>query len=585
MEKLRKILTQIDGGSYGAYKEIKGSYQFKDYTLTVDHVQGDPFAAPSRISIRIPMSKAGFADELWYPDNLSHIDAAAKSQADTAIRKTALEDYLSRSVYQAICKTVKGHRGSGASGEVNIETSGQQVLRRNAIVVNREFVEARMVIGLPANGRRIAGRQAIAIFFEELPRVVDRSLFYGKLDRAEVQRHIDTIEDQEALRLQLQAQKLVAFIANGSLLPRLSGVDDRPLDKDALAFQAPESLSYTITLPNSGDVRGMGIPQGITVIVGGGFHGKSTLLHAIERGVYNHIPGDGREKVVANPSAVKVRAEDGRAISKVDISPFIDRLPFGRDTRAFTTENASGSTSQAANIIEAFTAGTQVLLIDEDTSATNFMIRDQRMQALVAQDKEPITPLLYRVRELYDQHGVSSVIVMGGSGDYFDVADTVIMMDAYEPKNVTPQAKALARDFSATYRETLNHLPKFSRDARRRPGKIVLDPSRRNRDVKIDTKGLQTILYGEHHIDLSQVEQLIDYGQTRAIGLIIHYYATRYSGNGSLIEGLHKVLADIDAKGLDVISPYKVGNLALPRLHEIAAAINRIREGEWHLSC
>ena len=266
----------------------------------------------------------------------------------------------------------------------------------------------------------------------------------------------------------------------------------------------------------------------------------------------------------------------------MNISPFIDRLPFGRDTNAFSTENASGSTSQAANIIEAFEVGTQVLLIDEDTSATNFMIRDERMQSLVAQDKEPITPLLYRVRELYDVHGVSSVIVMGGSGDYFDVADTVVMMDSYEPRDVTQQAKALARNLNDTYHDKLDNLPQFSRHSRRKPGKNTLDPSRRNRDVKIDCKGLHTILYGEHHIDLSLVEQLIDMGQTRAIGLIIHYYANHYAHtHNSLVEGLRKVLMDINNKGLDVISPFKVGNLALPRLYEITAAINRIREGDW----
>lgn len=580
MEKLRKLLTQIDGGSYKAYKDIKGSYQFNGYMLTIDHVQGDPFAAPSRVSIRVPMHNAGFPDELWMQNRLPQ---QYQPQDIVPIRKIALEDYLSRSVHRAMRKTVKGHRGSGGSGEVNIETSKQQVLQRNAIVVATDFVEARIVVGLPANGRRVAGRQAIAIFFDELPKVVQQSLLYNNLPKNDLQNHIESIEDQEALRLQLKDKNIVAFVANGSVLPRLSGVDDRPLEKDALAFQAPESLSYDVELPNRGKIRGMGIPQGITLIVGGGFHGKSTLLHAVERGIHNHIPGDGREIAATNPTAVKVRAEDGRAISKVNISPFIDRLPFGRDTKAFNTENASGSTSQAANIIEAFEAGTEVLLIDEDTSATNFMIRDERMQSLVAQDKEPITPLLYRVRELYDNHGVSSVIVMGGSGDYFDVADTVIMMDCYEPKDVTQQAKALARNLHDTYHDTLDHLPQFSRNSHRKPGKKVLDPSRRNRDVKIDTKGLHTILYGEHHIDLSLVEQLIDIGQTRSIGLIIHYYATHYANNhDSLIEGLRKVLSDINIEGLDVISPYKVGNLALPRLHEIAAAINRIREGEWH---
>jgi len=577
MEKLRKLLTQIDGGSYKAYKDIKGSYRFNGYTLTVDHVQGDPFAAPSRISIRVPMSNADFADDLWLQNKLP------QPQETNPIRKIALEDFLSRSVRRAIRKTVKGHRGSGGSGEVNIETSKQQVLQRNAIVVNKDFVEARIVVGLPANGRRVAGRQAIEIFFNEIPKVVEASLLYKNLNRKELQNHIESIEDQEALRLQLKENNIVAFVANGSILPRLSGVDDRPLDKDALAFVAPESLSYEIELPNSGKISGMGIPHGITLIVGGGFHGKSTLLHAVERGIHNHIPGDGREKVATNPTAVKVRAEDGRAISKVNISPFIDRLPFGRDTKAFQTVNASGSTSQAANIIEAFEAGTELLLIDEDTSATNFMIRDERMQSLVAQDKEPITPLLYRVRELYDNHGVSSVIVMGGSGDYFDVADTVIMMDSYEPKDVTQQAKALARNLNETYHDKLDNLPQFSRNSKRRPGKKALDPSRRNRDVKIDTKGLHTILYGEHNIDLSQVEQLIDIGQTRSIGLIIHYYATHYANHhDSLIDGLRKVLADINNKGLDTISPYKVGNLALPRLHEIAAAINRIRDSDWH---
>lgn len=580
MDKLRKQLTQIDGGSYKAYKDIKGTYQFKGYTLSIDHVQGDPFAAPSRVSIRVPMNEAQFPEALWVQNQ---IPTQPQNSQSVAIRKTALEDYLSRAVRRAIRKTVKGHRGSGGSGEVNIETNRQQVLHRNAIVVNKDGVEARIVVGLPANGRRVAGRQAIAIFFDELPKVVEQSLHYHRLNRNELQRHVESVEDQEALRLQLANHNLVAFVANESVLPRLSGVDDRPLDKDALAFQAPESLSYEIDLPNAGKIRGMGIPQGITLIVGGGFHGKSTLLHAVERGIYNHIPGDGREKVATHPGAVKVRAEDGRAVSKVDISPFIDRLPFGRDTKSFTTENASGSTSQAANIIEAFDAGAQVLLIDEDTSATNFMIRDERMQSLVVQDKEPITPLLYRVRELYDAHGVSSVIVMGGSGDYFDVADTVIMMDCYEPRDVTQKAKTLARNLNDTYHDKLDNLPQFSRNAKRRPGKKALDPSRRNRDVKIDTKGLHTILYGEHHIDLSLVEQLIDMGQTRAIGLIIHYYASHYANqHDALIDGLRKVLADIDSRGLDVISPYKVGNLALPRLHEIAAAINRIREGDWH---
>ena len=562
MDSLHNKLLALDGKGYKAYKAIAGTYTFPAFTLSIDHVQGDPFATPSRISVSVDTRKTAFPHELWQTD----------------VRRVALEDFLGRAIRHAIDRFVKGHRGSGGSGEFHISTSGQQVLVRNAILVNKDIIEARFTLGLPAQGRRAAGREAVAMLIDELPKVIDASLYYQNLDSQQIRQHVHSVEDQDALRHWLQEAGLVAFVADGALLPRASGVDDRPLRKDALPFRAPESLARTVTLPNAGEVRGLGIDHGITLIVGGGFHGKSTLLHALERGVYNHIPGDGRERVATIENAVKVRAEDSRAISRVNISPFIDHLPFGRDTEAFTTENASGSTSQAANIIEALECGTQLLLIDEDTSATNFMIRDKRMQALVADDKEPITPLIHRVRDLYQQRGVSSVIVMGGSGDYFDVADTVIMLDAYQPHDVTQQARALAKPVTPTTTPGKT----FDEPASRRPDANVLNPARANRAVKINTRGVHDLLYGEHHIDLSQVEQLIDIGQTRSIGLMIYYFSQHYADTGeNLIQGLQKVMADTQRHGLDIFSPYKVGDLALPRLHELAAAINRIREGQW----
>jgi predicted ABC-class ATPase len=562
METLRSQLLALEGKSYKAYKAIAGQYRYPRFSLSIDHVQGDPFATPSRISVQVAADAAAFPASLW--------------QAE--VRRVALEDYLGRALRQAIRRHVKGRRGSGGSGEFHVATSGQQVLRRNAVLVSADLIEARLTVGLPAQGRRAAGREAVSMLLEELPRVVEAALYYASLDAARLQHHVDSVEDQAALRHWLDEAGLVAFVADQSLLPRASGVDDRPLRQDALPFVAPDSLAHRVTLPNAGEVRGLGIPRGITLIVGGGFHGKSTLLQALERGVYNHIPGDGRERVATVADAVKVRAEDGRAIARVNISPFIDNLPFGRDTVAFSTENASGSTSQAANIIEALECGTRLLLIDEDTSATNFMIRDARMQALVAKDKEPITPFIYRVRELYQRHGVSSIIVMGGSGDYFDVADSVIMMDAYEPVDVTGAARALAQ----AHPLMAGSENPFGGPVTRRPGPDVLDPRRGNRDVKIDSREVSNLLYGEHRIDLSQVEQLIDMGQTRSIGLMIHYFAQHYATHcDNLVSGLRQVLADAERYGLDRFSPYKVGNLALPRLHELAAAINRIREGQW----
>lgn len=564
MEKLIKLIRKIDKKGYKAYKQLKGVYNFQDYTLSFDHVQGDPFADPTRISIRVPMPLAAYPPDLW----------------SSGERKIAFEDFLGRAVSHAIQNTVEGNRGSGKSGEVRIETGGQQILMRNAVILKQDFVEARITVGLPAAGRTILGKEAEKIFIKELPPVVNKSLIYKNLSAKKVRSHVESAEDQEFLRRWLNKERLVAFIADQSILPRHSGIDDHPLKGGAVPFKAPESLVYMADLPNAGKIYGMGIPEGITLIVGGGFHGKSTLLHALELGVYNHIPGDGREKAVTNASAVKVRAEDGRAISNVNISPFIDRLPFGRDTKLFKTENASGSTSQAANIIEALDCGSTTLLIDEDTSATNFMIRDERMQALVSCEKEPITPYLHRVRELYEKHGVSSVIVMGGSGDYFEVADTVIMMDVYRPRNVTVEAKRLCTPDKKKISTT--KMPLIGKKPNRRPYGYTLNATKDRYNAKIDTKELTTLFYGKHRIDLSRVEQLIDIGQTRTIGWFIQHYAKYFANNSeSLMEGLEKVFKIAEKSGLDIFTPYKVGNLAMPRLHEVAAAINRIRDGKW----
>ncbi|MFZ1547644.1 MAG: ABC-ATPase domain-containing protein [Candidatus Nitrotoga sp.] len=560
MERLRALLKNIDGLGYKAYKRLEGSYQFDGYRLMIDHVQGDPFAQPSRISIHVASADAALPLEFF----------------SGKIRKTATEDFLARAVARAIQSHVKGQRGIGRSGEVRIVTSGQQILVRNSVLVDAAGVEARLTVGLPAALRTIRSLDAEAIFFKELPAVVAQALFFNNLNQGQFQRHVKSAEDQECLRGLLAENDLVAFVADGSILPRRSGIDDRPLEENVIPFVAPESLACTLTLPNRGKVRGMGVPRGVTLIVGGGFHGKSTLLHALERGVYNHIPSDGRELVATDPSAVKVRAEDNRAVTHINISPFIDRLPFGRDMHSFTTENASGSTSQAANIIEALEDDAALLLIDEDTSATNFMIRDERMQKLVAQDKEPITPFLHRVREMYQGFGVSTVIVMGGSGDYFEVSDTVIMMDSYQPKDVTTEAHALVGEEKIKGKS--GDLPPLVKTSSRRIEAARLNPARGKKEVSIGDRGIDTLLYGGNEIDLNKVEQLIDIGQTRAIGLLIHFYAKHYANiSGSLGEGLRLALKEVEDKGLDILSPWKSGELALPRLHEVVAAINRMR--------
>jgi predicted ABC-class ATPase len=559
-EDLQRTLTRIDRKSYKAYGDIHGAYDFGRYTLSIDHVQTDPFAGPSRLSLRVARSDAGFDTSLF----------------SNPVRKTTAADFLTRQFHRAVSRHVKGHRGMGTSGLVAVEAGGQEVLLRNSCVIEDRFLEIRFVVGLPAAGRSVLGREAIEIFFQEIPAVVAESLFADRVDPATLARHVETVEDYHHLRACLPGLGLAAFVADGSQLARNSGVDDRPLPNGGIPFVSPPSLSVAVTLPHRGRITGMGIPRGVTLIVGGGFHGKSTLLCALERAVYPHIPGDGRELVAADAGAVKIRAEDGRYIQKVDISPFITNLPFGRDTVGFCSENASGSTSQAANIMEALEAGSTLLLIDEDTSATNFMIRDERMQQLIAKDKEPITPFVDKVRKLFIDHGVSTILVMGGSGDYFDVADTVIAMDTYRPRDVSALAKKISESHRAARADEGG--PQFGALTKRTPDPSCFDPSRGRREVKIDAKGRHRIAYGTLEIDLNGLSQLVDTGQTRAIGTAIHRYATRYApGGAGLIEGLTRVMDEVENNGLDILVSGKTGDLACPRLFETAAAVNRMR--------
>ncbi|MFO8059452.1 MAG: ABC-ATPase domain-containing protein [Bacillota bacterium] len=559
-EYLRAELARIDGRGYKAYKDIRGSYRVDEFELYVDYVQGDPFASPSKLRVRLDGRRAGFPRELY-------------SNAD---RRRALQDYILRAFDRALSRVARGHRGSGKSGMLAVDRPGQEVLERTAVVVDPEFTEVRLAAGLPARGRRVLGGQAAAMLLDEIPAAARASLYCEKLNGEEMRDFVVGIEDAAELRRQLGSMGAVAFAADGSILPRESGVSELPLPAGrAVPFESPPSLAREVTLPSGRRVRGMAIPEGVTLIVGGGYHGKSTLLRAIDRGIYDHIPGDGRELVVAEESAVKNRAEDGRQVTGVDISPFIKGLPGSEDTSCFSTPAASGSTSQAANIAEALEMGSRVLLVDEDTSATNFMVRDMRMQRLVAAEKEPITPFIDRVRQLHRERGVSTVVVVGGSGDYFDVADTVIMMDHYRPRDVTAEAAEIARQYpTGRTSESPGELPGIRG---RHPDPSSVDPRRRGR-VRVKTRGLSTVQFGEEEIDLGLVEQLVDPSQTRAVADILQY-ARKHFPQKSLREAFELVEAELDRKGMDILSPFSghPGDYARPRMLEAATALNRLR--------
>ncbi|MCK5772822.1 MAG: ABC-ATPase domain-containing protein [Thermoplasmata archaeon] len=553
-------LARIDGKGYRAYRDIQGEYDMGEYTLSIDHVQGDPFAAPSRIRVFVDMEAAAFPDDTY--NNLS--------------REIALRDLLTRHFSMNARGAGGKSRGMGKSGLIGMDTPGQEVLERTSILVSGSHIEARFLMGLPAFGRRIAGRQAAEMFLKDLPMIVRNSLFFKSLDRKEIYDHIQQNEDSGHIRSLLGKKDLIAFVANESILPRRSGIDDRQMGgDDVVPFLSPPDLEVTLNTPNRGDITGMGIPRGITLIVGGGYHGKSTLLSAIELGIYDHILGDGRELVITDPSAVKIRAEDGRRVENVDISPFISDLPLGKDTGSFSTEDASGSTSQAANIIEALEAGAGTLLIDEDTSATNFMIRDHRMQELVTKDKEPITPFIDRVRQLHDELAVSTILVIGGSGDYFDVADLVICMEGYVPMNRTSEAREIAERYRAE--RVTEGKGTISPITPRIPIPSSFDPSRGRRDVKITTRDISTISFGNDTIDLSRIEQMVHRSQTKAIGDAIHRATMMMDGKRTLKEVLDELDDRLDEGGLDALGGPPSGDRAYFRSLELACAINRLR--------
>jgi predicted ABC-class ATPase len=557
---LAEVLAGLDGHGYKSYKRIAGQYDECTFRLVIDHVQGDPFAEPSRLRVLLPAATARLPE--W----------ATRNDA----RRAAAADFLNRSFHDAL-RACARRTGSGNSGELTILTPRQEVLVRSSMTVSEDgSVEARFRAGLPARGRTILGHAAASLITGDVVAAVERGLLFASLDAAAFRRHVETVEDARALRDALAANGLVAFVADGSRLPRRSGIDDRPLVDDVVVpFRAPDSLSVTLQAPNAGAVTGMGIPRGITLIVGGGFHGKSTLLRAIERGVYDHVPDDGRERVVTVGDAVKVRAEDGRAVAGTDIGNFIGRIPGGGDTRFFVTTNASGSTSQAAAIVEAIEVGASVLLLDEDTSATNFMIRDARMQALIADQHEPITPFIDRARHLADEHGISVVIVVGGSGDYFDIADHVIAMRDYEPADVTKHARAVATD-QPTRRTAEGGA--WRRIRRRVPLPGSIDPSHGRRDVDIKARTEERVMFGGAEVELSAVEQLVEPAQARAIANAIASTRGRaIDGTSPIQDAVREIMRLLADEGLDAFQPHATGELAAFRAHELAAFLNRIR--------
>ena len=534
--QLKQQLSSINRKSYPAYKTLKGVYDFRDYQLSIDHVQGDPFASPSHISIRIPQSRAGFPDFCF-------------ASAET---RTALQDYLLRKFEEQIAGYSFKAKGSGKSGLISTTHCGQEILDRTACQISQKELVVRFTVGFPANGRTINAFELEKIFFEFLPVCVQKSLYYKNLNKKAVEEVIFLAEDQSFIRKELTKQNLVAFVANGAVLPRQSGVSQKPM-KNSVPFVSPLSLQVEMHLPHKGTLSGMGIPKGITLIA-----------------------GDGREYVITDDTALKLRSEDGRFIKDVDISLFINDLPNKKDTHCFSTLDASGSTSQAAGIVEGMEAGTKLLLLDEDTSATNFMVRDTFMQQVISREKEPITPFLERARDLYGECGISTILVAGSSGAFFHIADTIIQMDSYQVLDITKKVKDLCADYPLPPASVpVFSMPDFKR--------VMTAPAVKRdsyKELKLKTHGRDSFSIGKETVDLRYIEQLADSEQTAALAQLLKYAREHLIDNKKTVSQVIRLLEDkLKKEGLAGIcsSSYTPCGLAMPRRQEIFSCFNRYR--------
>jgi predicted ABC-class ATPase len=562
LDVLEKKLSSLDGRDYGGYQSLIGQYDFHDFRLYIDQIPKDPYAPPHTGIYRVifSLSSTGVPEKFY----------------DTKAKEIAFRDYLARRFFNASQDVSKGRRGTGYSGIITIDPPSQAILERTSVMLKDMEIEVRCFIGLPASGRKIKSQLARKMLFEELPDIINRSLDKRSIDLDRAELHISTYENAEYLRRELVARNLVSFIADGAILPRRSGVSDEMLgSEEAIPFKSPKELKIIVELPDGEQINGMGIPAGITLIVGGGYHGKSTLLTAIEQGIYNHIPGDGREQCVSTTSTVKVRAYSGRYVEKTDISPFIRNLPIQKDTSVFCTDNASGSTSQAAAISEAIEAGAGVVLMDEDTCATNFMIRDRQMQELVEKKDEPITTFIDRARQLYSENGISSILVLGGVGDYFAIADKVIQMVRFEPVDVTAKAKKISETYpTERVKEDENYI---IMPTPRIPVSESVNPTSEYGKLRVYATELSKLHFGKEVIDLIDVEQLIDLSQTKAIGQALVYSRKYMDGKRNLREVAEMVGEDMDKYGLDIISKKTSGHLARFRSIELVCTLNRLR--------
>ncbi len=559
MKALYQKIRSLDGKPYGTYKNLATrEWDFGDFVLEFIHVQGDPYAPASRVLLRAKLATLGYAPE-WGSD-FEH--------------RLALSDFL----YRRLGRMVQ-ERYPGKDAAVVFDTAGPEMLVRNSLWIDNGEIRACLQVRLPGEGRKIQAELAAEILTMVMPDLVAAGLYYTQGDEPAMQRHYRVLAERREILAQLDGRGLCAFVPDGAVLPRASGLSEMPLE-GAVPFAAPAELAVTLNACGR-EIRGMGIPKGITVITGGAFHGKSTLLQALVRAVYPHVPGDGREGIVVDATALRVGVEDGRSVRGTDLSMFVRDLPGGISTKDFSTLSASGSTSEAANLLEAMEAGARTFLIDEDSSAVNFLIRDVRVRKLLGDEREPLIPLTDRIRELASA-GMNFILVAGACGDYLDLADNIIVMANYKAecaKSTVSSWKAEgligstvnARPFAAYMQPLQKHV---------RPASAV------ERQVKVKLAGDSLLQIGFLVADTSRLVTLVDKQQRLGAGfMLLNMLQNAASNTAEGSAPASDSVAGVAQKLCDVVCNVGFRNLpqgmsremSLPRAVDIACVAFRLR--------
>ena len=558
-EDFFNVIKGLEGKPFSEYIKLIGDFDFSRYVLKISRVQDEQDEQPTLLIIRAPQSIANFPAHLF----------------NTPIRRTALEDILTRKIAAQIDSIARYDEDGVSRRSLSIACPGQKILPRSSMVVTEEYVEARIYVDLPSRQGLTQSDIVRDIFFEDLPQIVNSTLIFCNTDENELENFVDLMEDADRVRQILPTRGWVSYLAEGAMLCRL-GHSDLPDFNRIIPLAIDSDLILEVEVPNTGSVRGIGIPAGITVILGDAYSGRIELMRALASGVYNHIPGDGREMVITVPDAVYVAAEAGRSIQKVDVSPFITELPSSADPKHYTCPQADRTAAQAASTVEAMEVGARVLMFDESESCAEFLGSDSRLAYVSGGSKRNVTPLALRARQIADEMGIS-IVVAGSTSvtEFIPIADTVLRIHDFKIQDVTKQAKqiAITVDTAGTEPAEIGNLLEKGRWVA--PSSI--DPSTGCRDAKIAAPETHLLEFGRSLIDLSQNAQLADIHQTKTIGRILYYAKNRYLEESRPIrEVLDLVDRDLSTEGLESLSRDLQGDLARPRRYEIAAALNRL---------